>query len=65
MAKTFAEKMLALKGNVAQGVVPSQLVTVKADHLLDLYKTRGYRVVGRTQWDGTNYESLIMSLKLI
>ncbi len=53
MAKTFAEKMLALKGGVAEGVVPGQLVTVKADHLLTHDNTAA--IIGKIAGDLETY----------
>jgi len=53
MAKTFAEKMLALKGGVAGGVVPGQLVTVKADHLLTHDNTAA--IIGKISGDLETY----------
>jgi GNAT superfamily N-acetyltransferase len=35
-----------------------------AVHLIALYERRGYRTVARTNWDVTNYESVIMSKAL-
>lgn len=35
-----------------------------AHHLIDWYTRLGYRVVGRVQWDVTNYRSVIMSKAL-
>ena len=35
-----------------------------ATHLIDFYKRRGYRHVGRIDWDGTNYISVVMSKRL-
>ena len=32
-----------------------------ASHLIDMYKRRGYRKVGKASWDGTNYDSFILS----
>jgi len=53
MAKTFAEKMLALKGGVSEGVVPGQLVTVKADHLLTHDNTAA--IIGKIAGDLETY----------
>lgn len=36
-----------------------------AHHLISMYKARGYRFVGHTQWDLTNYRSVILSKALI
>ncbi len=63
MAKTFAEKMLALKGNVAQGVVPSQLVTVKADHLLTHDNTAA--IIGKINSDLDEYGIVDKSFPII
>ena len=35
-----------------------------AVHLIDMYKNWGYKVVGETNWDVTNYRSVIMSKEL-
>jgi GNAT superfamily N-acetyltransferase len=35
-----------------------------ATHLIDMYIVRGYRVVGKANWDITNYTSVILSKKL-
>ncbi len=35
-----------------------------AAHLIRFYEARGYRTVGRANWDVTNYESLILSKRL-
>lgn len=35
-----------------------------AHHLIAYYTRRGYRIVGHTQWDVTNYRSVIMSKNL-
>ena len=35
-----------------------------AQHLIEYYAKRGYRHVGRVDWDGTNYVSVIMSKRL-
>lgn len=32
-----------------------------AHHLIKMYEKRGYRIVSHTQWDVTNYRSVIMS----
>jgi GNAT superfamily N-acetyltransferase len=32
-----------------------------ADHLIQMYKKRGYEIVAYTQWEETNYRSVIMS----
>lgn len=53
MFKTFAEKILALKAQVAGGVVPSQLVTVKADHLLTHDNTAA--IIGKVMSDFDTY----------
>ena len=37
---------------------------VPATHLIRWYASRGYREVGRESWDMTNYESVILSLRL-
>lgn len=37
---------------------------VPANHLRRFYEKRGYRVVGRANWDMVNYESLILSKAL-
>lgn len=36
----------------------------KALHLIKLYKKRGYRIVERAHWAGTNYYSLVLSKNL-
>lgn len=35
-----------------------------ADRLIHFYETRGYRVVGRHQWPGKTYESVVLSKHL-
>lgn len=35
-----------------------------AQHLIDYYARRGYRIVGRNKWDVVNYRSVIMSKTL-
>ncbi|PYZ96370.1 GNAT family N-acetyltransferase [Alteribacter lacisalsi] len=35
-----------------------------ADHLIDYYQKRGYRFVAQTNWEATNYRSVILSKKL-
>jgi GNAT superfamily N-acetyltransferase len=36
----------------------------RADRLIAMYTRRGYREVGRQNWDVTNYESVIMAKRL-
>ncbi len=36
-----------------------------AEHLVAWYGRKGYRLVGRADWDETNYESVIMSKRLV
>lgn len=36
-----------------------------ASHLVEFYGKRGYRIVGRVDWDGTNYVSVLMSKALV
>ena len=35
-----------------------------AAHLIEWYGSRGYRQVDRVDWDATNYESVVLSLRL-
>jgi GNAT superfamily N-acetyltransferase len=35
-----------------------------ATHLIQYYSRRGYEIVGLTQWEVTNYRSVIMALRL-
>ena len=35
-----------------------------ASHLIRFYENRGYRSIGHAQWDGVNYRSVILSLRL-
>jgi ribosomal protein S18 acetylase RimI-like enzyme len=35
-----------------------------ATHLIEMYGRRGYRLVGRVDWDETNYESVVLSKEL-
>lgn len=37
----------------------------RADHLIQMYSKRGYRIVDSVQWNETNYRSVIMSKVLI
>lgn len=32
-----------------------------ATHLIEMYKKRGFREVGKADWEGTNYASVILS----
>ena len=36
-----------------------------ASHLIKMYRKRGYRIIGKANWDITNYISVIMSKKLV
>jgi GNAT superfamily N-acetyltransferase len=48
-----------------QGAAELALDTAEpARHLLEFYGRRGYRLVGRAQWEGVNYTSVIMSKRL-
>ena len=56
----FAEKLAS-----EEGFECVQLDTAKpAEHLVDLYRRRGYEIVGTTRWDGKTYESWIMEKTL-
>ncbi len=35
-----------------------------AQHLIDLYRKRGFRIVGSVKWEPVNYRSVIMSKRL-
>lgn len=49
----------------ADGATEIALDTAEtATHLVELYKTRGFRIVGYEQWDTTNYRSVLMSKAL-
>lgn len=49
----------------AEGATEIALDTAEsATHLIELYKSRGFRIVGFEKWDTTNYRSVIMSKSL-
>ena len=35
-----------------------------AQHLIEMYQRRGYREVGKADWEGTNYVSVVLSKRL-
>ena len=35
-----------------------------ASHLVNMYLNRGYKIIDKVSWDGTNYTSVIMSKRL-
>jgi RimJ/RimL family protein N-acetyltransferase len=48
-----------------QGAIEAAVDTAEgATHLIEFYSRRGYRHVGRIDWDGTNYVSVVMSKRL-
>lgn len=49
----------------AEGAAEVAIDTAEgATHLIDFYAKRGYRQVGKVDWDGTNYVSVLMSKRL-
>ncbi len=55
----------AKKKALADGALELALDTADtADHLISWYERLGYRIVEQASWDCTNYDSVIMSLKL-
>jgi GNAT superfamily N-acetyltransferase len=50
---------------VELGAVEMAIDTAEqAQHLIDMYKHHGYRLVDRVKWDTTNYESVVLAKSL-
>lgn len=56
----FLEKRAAEIGATELALDTSE----KAQDLIRMYQKRGYQIVAHTQWDTTNYRSVVMSKKL-
>lgn len=56
---------IELYGSKQKEVIEIALDTAeKADHLIGMYASRGYKFVEYADWDMTNYRSVIMSKKI-
>ncbi|PKK88655.1 MAG: GNAT family N-acetyltransferase [Candidatus Wallbacteria bacterium HGW-Wallbacteria-1] len=57
---------LAEEGAREAGIAHLALDTAEsATHLIDYYRARGYEIVDRVDWEGTNYISVVMSKALL